>query len=107
LVTIALTEVEDPSQYGVAKLEGNKILKFIEKPKKEEAPSNLINSGLYIIEPEVIDMISDGFVMLERAVFPKLAENGKLFGYPFLGQWFDTGNMERYKKALKEWKGLS
>ena len=65
-----------------------------------------INSGLYIVDPKVIDMIPDGFVMLERAIFPKLAKQGKLFGYPFSGQWFDTGNMERYKKALKEWKDL-
>ena len=106
LVTIALTEVKDPSQYGVAKLEGKKILEFVEKPKKKEAPSNLINSGLYIIEPEVIDMIPEGFVMLEKTIFPKLAEQGRLFGYPFFGQWFDTGNMERYNNALKEWKGL-
>ena len=106
LVTIALTKVSDSSQYGVAKLEGEKILEFVEKPKKEDAPSNLINSGLYIIEPEVIEMIPDGFVMLEKAVFPKLAEKGKLFGYSFPGQWFDTGNMGRYNNALKEWKGL-
>jgi NDP-sugar pyrophosphorylase family protein len=101
-----LTKVKDPSQYGVAKLEGKKILEFVEKPKKEEAPSNLINSGLYIIEPEVIDMIPNGFAMLEKSVFPKLAEQGKLFGYPFSGQWFDTGNIKRYNNALKEWKGL-
>jgi NDP-sugar pyrophosphorylase family protein len=106
LVTIALTTVEDPSAYGVARLDGNKILEFVEKPKKEKAPSNLINSGFYIIEPEVIDMIPDGFAMLEKDVFPKLAAKGKLFGYPFSGQWFDTGNFERYEKALKEWRGV-
>ncbi|MBW2999544.1 nucleotidyltransferase family protein, partial [Candidatus Woesearchaeota archaeon] len=106
LVTIALTTVEDPSAYGVARLDGNKILEFVEKPKKGKAPSNLINSGFYIIEPEVIDMIPDGFAMLEKDVFPKLAAKGKLFGYPFSGQWFDTGNFERYEKALKEWRGV-
>lgn len=106
LVTIALTTVEDPSAYGVARLSGNKILEFVEKPSKEKAPSKLINSGLYIIEPEVIGMIPDGFAMLEKDVFPKLAEQGRLFGYPFSGQWFDTGTMERYEKAIKEWKGV-
>ncbi len=103
LVTIALWRVEDPSHYGVARLDGNKILEFIEKPKKEDAPSNLINSGFYIIEPEVIDMIPDGFSMLEKDIFPKLAKQGRLYGYPFKGQWFDTGNMERYERAIKEW----
>ena len=104
--TIALTSVEDPSQYGVARMEGDKIIEFIEKPKKEEAPSNLINSGLYIIEPEVINLINEGFVMLEKSIFPKLAEENKLFGYAFKGQWFDTGNFARWEKAIKEWKGL-
>ena len=107
LVTIALTTVEDPSAYGVAKLSGNRILEFVEKPKRENAPSNLINSGLYMIEPEVIAMIPEGFAMLEQEVFPKLAKQGKLFGYPFSGQWFDTGNMERYEKAIKEWRGIT
>jgi len=106
-VTIALTTVSDPSQYGVAKLEGGRILEFVEKPKKEEAPSNLINSGLYIMEPEVIGMIKPGFCMLEKDVFPQLARQGRLFGFPFSGQWFDTGNMERYEKAIKEWKDLA
>lgn len=106
LVTIALTTVSDPSHYGVVKLSGNKILQFIEKPKKEEAPSNLINSGFCIVEPEVIDMIPKGFVMLERDIFPKLAKMGRLYGYPFSGQWFDTGNFQRYKLALKKWKEI-
>ncbi len=105
-VTIALTTVDDPSAYGVARLQGNRILEFVEKPKKEKAPSNLINAGLYIMEPEVLSYIPEGFAMLEKDVFPKLASEGKLFGYPFSGQWFDTGTLERYEKAIKEWKDL-
>jgi|TARA_B100001964_G_C14242214_1_gene605590 NDP-sugar pyrophosphorylase family protein len=107
LVTIALTTVTDPSQYGVAKLSGSRILEFVEKPKKEESPSNLINAGFYIIEPEVIDMIPDGFSMLEKDVFPKLAKQGKLRGFPFEGQWFDIGNLEKYEIAKKKWTGIS
>jgi len=102
LATIALTKVEDPSKYGVARLSGSKILEFIEKPKKEEAPSNLINSGFYIIEPEVIDMIPEGFAMLEKDVFPKLAKQGRLFGFPFPGYWSDIGTFEKYDKAIKD-----
>jgi mannose-1-phosphate guanylyltransferase len=105
--TIALTTVPDPSNYGVADLSGSRILRFIEKPPKEEAPSNLINSGLYILEPEVLDIIPDGQASIERDVFPIVAHNGKLFGYPFSGQWHDTGDILRYEKALKEWKGVS
>lgn len=106
LATIALTTVEDPSHYGVARLDGSRIVEFVEKPKKEEAPSNLINAGFYIMEPEVIDMIPDGFSMLEKDVFPKLAKLGRLRGFPFAGQWFDIGTIERYKMAEKQWKGV-
>ena len=105
-ITIALTTVPDPSSYGVAELSGSRILRFIEKPPKDKTPSNLINSGLYIVEPEAIDLIPEGFAMLEKDVFPIVAYNGGLFGYPFSGQWFDSGNMERYEKALNEWKGI-
>ncbi len=105
--TIALIEVEDPSSYGVAKLEGNKIIEFIEKPKKEEAPSNFINSGLYIFEPEILQHIPEGFSMLEKDIFPKIANNNQLYGYKFKGQWFDTGTLERYENAIKNWKGVT
>ncbi len=106
LVTAALTTVKDPSAYGVAKLEGNKILEFVEKPAKDKAPSNLINSGLSIWEPQALKLIPDGFSMYEKEVFPKLAKDGKLYGYIFSGQWFDTGTPERYERAIKEWKGI-
>jgi mannose-1-phosphate guanylyltransferase len=106
--TIALTTVDDPSSYGVAVLEGNKIVKFIEKPKKEEAPSKLINTGLYILEPSVVDMVpEEGFSLIEKDVFPRIAEKGELYGYLFSGQWFDTGTPERYERALREWRGIS
>ncbi len=104
LATIALTTVDDPTQYGVARLDGSRIIKFVEKPSNP--PSNLINAGFYIIEPEVLDMIPKGFSMLEKDVFPKLAKMGRLRGFPFAGQWFDVGNMERYKLAEKKWKGV-
>lgn len=107
--TIALTTVQDPSMYGVARLQGTRILEFIEKPKKENAPSNLINSGLYILEPEVLNYVPSGNepASMEFDVFPKLAKEGKLFGYHFPGQWFDTGNFERFEKARKEWNGFT
>jgi len=107
LVTIALTSVDDPSQYGVARLDGSRIIEFVEKPKKEEAPSNFINSGFYIIEPEVIDMIPSGkHCMLEKEIFPKLASEGRLRGFPFSGQWYDTGDYSRLERARKSWKGI-
>ncbi|MBI4154392.1 nucleotidyltransferase family protein [Candidatus Woesearchaeota archaeon] len=104
LVTIALTEADDPTSFGVARLDGSRILEFVEKPKRDEAPSNMINSGLYIIEPEVIGMLPEGKSSLEKEIFPTIAKQGRLFGYKFSGQWFPTDTPERYHKAEKEWK---
>ena len=105
LATIALTTVDDPTHYGVARLDGSRIVEFVEKPVNP--PSNLINAGFYIIEPEVINMIPDGFSMLEKDIFPELAKLGRLRGFPFAGQWFDIGNIERYKIAEKKWQGIT
>jgi len=105
LATIALTQVEDTSSFGVARLRGHRIMGFIEKPKSGEE-SKLINAGVYVLEPEVLDYIPKGKAMIERDVFPKLAQEGKLFGYPFDGQWFDTGTPEAYERAIKNWKGI-
>lgn len=107
LATIALTTVSDPSHYGVARMSGSRILEFIEKPKTGEAPSNLINAGFYIIEPEVIDMIPEGLSMLEKDIFPNLAKQGRLRGFLTAGQWFDIGDFERYGIAKTKWMGVS
>lgn len=106
-VTIALTEVKDSSKYGVVRLEGDRIMEFVEKPSQEEAPSNFINAGFYIMEPEVLKYIPKGFSMLEKDVFPTIAKLGRLYGYKFKGQWFDTGDMQRYEEAIKQWKGIN
>jgi NDP-sugar pyrophosphorylase family protein len=106
LATIALTPVDDPSPFGVAKLKGDRILEFIEKPKKGTEPSKLINAGVYLLEPQVLDYIPKGRAMMETDVFPKLVREGKLYGYSFTGQWFDTGTHEAYERVIKNWKGI-
>ncbi|MBU1202381.1 MAG: NTP transferase domain-containing protein [Nanoarchaeota archaeon] len=106
LGTVALTTVRDPSSYGVALLNGNKILTFIEKPSKDNSPSNLINAGLYILEPEVINYVPEGYARMETDIFPKLASEEKLCGYPFSGQWFDTATPEKIKIAENSWRGF-
>ncbi len=106
LATIALTEVENPSAYGVARLDGEKILEFVEKPPMGKEPSRFINAGFYIFEPEILRLIPKEFAMLEKDVFPKIAQDGGLYGYKFKGQWLDTGTFERYETAIKNWKGI-
>lgn len=103
LATIALCKVEDPSRYGVADLgENNRIKRFIEKPAKDKAPSNLINAGVYVFSPKVFDYIPKGkTVSMEREVFPKLAEESKLYGYLVNGLWMDIGKLEKYLETNK------
>lgn len=106
LITMALTTIEDPSKYGVAVMNGPKIMTFVEKPSKEHAPSKLINAGLYLLEPEVLRLIPEGFSMIEQDILPKLAGQDKLVGYVFSGQWFDTGTENKLKEAESHWKGF-
>jgi mannose-1-phosphate guanylyltransferase len=103
LATIALCKVEDPCRYGVAELEdGNRIKRFIEKPAKNKVPSNLINAGVYVLSPKVFDYIPTGkAVSVEREIFPKLAEEGQLYGHHVNGLWMDIGKPEEYLEINK------
>lgn len=101
LATVALTTVDDPSRFGVAKLnKENQIESFVEKPNLKDAPSNLINAGYYVLEKEVLDLIKKGRrVSIEREIFPLLAREKKLFGYPSSAYWIDTGTPLAYIEA--------
>ena len=100
LATIALCKVEDPCSFGVADLKGNAIKRFVEKPPKGQAPSNLINAGAYVLDPEVFAYIPEGRpVSIEREVFPKLAEEGRLCGHCIDGLWIDIGKPQEYLEA--------
>jgi len=103
--TIALYRVKDPSRYGVAEIaRDNRVVQFVEKPLQERAPSNLINAGIYVLQPEIFDYIPRGRpVSIEREVFPRLAEEGKLYGHNFKGLWIDIGEPEDYLKANQLW----
>lgn len=103
IATIALKTVPDPSKYGVANMTGNHIISFVEKPQKNNAPSNLVNAGLYVMEPEILEYIPDGFATLENDVFPKLARENRLTGYAFSGRWLGIDTEDDYKRAQKEW----
>lgn len=91
LATISLTTIDDISPYGVVKMKGEKIVGFIEKPSKEKAPSNLINAGVYILEPEVMELIPSETPTQIESLFENLAGKEKLFGYVYEGEWRDIG----------------
>ena len=99
--TIAVCAVEDPTAFGVVGLEGDRIQRFVEKPQEAEAPSNLINAGRYLFEPEVFDFIEAGrAVSLEREVFPRLIPRG-LHAFRETGLWSDAGTLPAYLEAQR------
>jgi mannose-1-phosphate guanylyltransferase len=101
IATLALYRVKDPSRYGTAKLaENGRITQFVEKAPKEEAPSNLINAGIYVLDPKIFEYIPAGQpVSIEHEVFPRLAEEDKMYGHRFEDVWIDIGTTEDYLKA--------
>jgi len=102
LVTIALTEVEEVEEYGVVILEEDgRISGFQEKPSPKEALSKWANAGIYICEPEVLDLIPDGeFYDFGKELFPKIIEaKERIFGYKMVEYWGDIGNLECYLKT--------
>jgi len=103
-VTMALTEVANPVEYGIVGLDDDgRIDRFKEKPSEEEVFSNLINAGIYVIEPEVLDKVPEGRKFdFSRDLFPILREEGTLFGRKLDGIWMDIGRPEDLLRANRE-----
>ncbi|MFA6548695.1 MAG: NDP-sugar synthase [Candidatus Margulisiibacteriota bacterium] len=98
LITIALARVKDVSGLGVVLQDDDgKITGFQEKPRPEEAKSDLVNTGIYIMEPAVLDLIPEGFYDFGKELFPRLvAEKADLFAYPMVEYWSDVGGLDKY-----------
>ncbi len=96
--TIALTPVDDPSRYGVVPIEDDgRVRAFIEKPPRDEAPSNWINAGSYVLEPSVLGRIASGRkVSIEREVFPAMVAEGALYAVQSEAYWIDAGTPATY-----------
>jgi len=98
--TIALTRVDDPSAFGVVPTdEAGRVLAFVEKPPRDEAPTDLINAGAYVLEPTVLARIPAGRSSLERRVFPEMVSSGRLYALPSPAYWVDAGTPETYLQA--------
>lgn len=102
LATIVLTRVPNPLEYGlvITDQEG-RITRFLEKPTSSEVFSDTVNTGLYILEPEVLDFLSEGEEAdFSKDLFPLLLAKGlPMFGYVAEGYWCDVGNLETYRQA--------
>lgn len=100
--TILLTPVDDPSAFGVVPTDPDgRVTGFIEKPPPGEAPTNLINAGVYVMEPGVLDRIPGGKEWsAERALFPDLVAEGRpLYATSTDAYWMDVGTPEKYLQA--------
>jgi len=99
--SLALTPVDDPTIYGVVETDSRgRVKRFIEKPRRDQVTTNMINAGIYILEPDILNYIApNAFSMFERDVFPPLLEKGEaIYGYPFQDYWIDIGSPDKYLK---------
>jgi len=104
-LTITLTSVENPLQFGVVIAnDDGKIEKFLEKPSWGEVFSDTINTGIYIIEPEILDYIPVGENFdFAKDLFPLLMKEGiDLMGYNAQGYWRDVGNPDSYREVYDD-----
>jgi mannose-1-phosphate guanylyltransferase len=95
--TLALTPVEDPSNYGLVRTsDGGEVTEFVEKPAPDQIDTRNISAGAYVLERSVLDLLAeDQPASIERDVFPRLVGNG-LYGFVSDGYWLDIGTPERY-----------
>ena len=103
--TIVLTPVENPSAYGLVETDaaGN-VERFVEKPKPEDIRTDMINAGIYVLEPDTLDRIPrDTVFSIERGYFPALVADKQTFvAYAYRGYWLDIGTPEKYRQAHRD-----
>ena len=114
VMTIALREVENVEGFGIADIDKDmRISRFVEKPSPKEAPSDLANTGLYMVSPEIKKILKEKGVkqiIKERHrldfgydFIPYLISTGRpVYGYTLKGSWFDVGTPRRYLEAMKD-----
>lgn len=102
LATLVLTRVDCPLEYGVViTSEDGKITQFLEKPGWGEVFSDTVNTGIYVLEPEVLEYFAPGQMFdFSKDLFPLLLREKKpLFGLVLPGYWCDIGNLQQYLEA--------
>jgi mannose-1-phosphate guanylyltransferase/phosphomannomutase len=99
LATIVLTKADNPLEFGVVIVDDDgKIVRFLEKPSWSQVFSDLVNTGIYILEPEVLKFCPDNsFFDFSKDLFPILLGNQlPLYGCGLAGYWSDIGNIQQY-----------
>ena len=101
-VTLTLYRVPDPLEYGVVITDGDgRVTKFLEKPSWGEVFSDTINTGIYVIEPRVLERYAVGASFdFSKDLFPQLLADGEpMYGYIAEGYWTDVGSIPEYARA--------
>jgi mannose-1-phosphate guanylyltransferase/phosphomannomutase len=101
-VTIGLKSVENPLEFGIVVTdEEGRIERFLEKPSWSQVFSDTINTGIYVVEPEVLRHVpTDRPYDFSKELFPYLLEMGRpLYGYVMDGYWQDIGNLDQFRQA--------
>jgi NDP-sugar pyrophosphorylase family protein len=113
IMTIVLREVENVEGLGIADIDkNNRIRCFVEKPLPKDAPSNLANTGLYVVSPEIKQVFKEKGVkqIIEEKhrldfgydFIPYMTQTGRpVYGYTLKGNWFDVGTPKNYLEAMK------
>ena len=105
LATVVLSHQPNPLEYGIVITdEESRIERFLEKPGWGQVFTDTVNTGIYVLEPEIFDYIPEGEPYdFSKDVFPKLLQKGApLFGYIADGYWTDVGNVDAYRKAQQD-----
>lgn len=105
LVTIFMKQVENPLEYGVIMTDkDDRIVRFFEKPSWNEVFSDTVNTGIYVLEPEIFDYLEEGVPTdFSKDLFPILMKDRKpLFGYAAEGYWSDIGNLIQYRQSHED-----
>jgi len=105
LVTITLTRVPNPLEYGVIIVdEEGRVRQFLEKPSWSEVFSDTVNTGMYVLDPRIFDYIEPGRPFdFSQDLFPRLMERGEpIYGYIASGYWCDIGNIQEYMRATAD-----
>ncbi len=101
-VTIALKSVENPLEFGIVVTdEDGRVERFLEKPSWGQVFSDTINTGIYVLEPEVLEHVPTNRPYdFAKELFPLLLEMGRpMYGYVCTGYWQDIGNLDQYRQA--------
>ena len=101
MATMAVTRVEKPLEYGIVELSDSRVTRFLEKPSERECFSDLINTGIYVLEPEALKLVPEGKPFdFSRDLFPRMLESKMvLAGSPMSGFWVDMGDPRSYLRA--------